>query len=276
MRLTASTIYSYRTKVFVALFAVTGLLTPAATFAEPVEGFTEPYKAINVAVPETGIVTELKVTEGDRVEEGDVIASLDSDVHQALLSIARAGMESHGRIDSAQAEVVMRKDRLEKLETLHERGHARAEEVARARADVAIAQGSLLAAAEQLQLKKLEYEKILVQLNRRTIRSPLTGTINQVFKEEGEFVAPGDPTIVSIVQLHPLTATFLMSRKQADMLKEEQSVTVTFVDKESSAEGKVEFISPTIDAESGTVRVSVRIDNADGKLQSGERCLMEL
>ena len=42
-----------------------------------VEGFTEPYKTIQVASPETGILSAVDVSEGDTVREGASIASLD-------------------------------------------------------------------------------------------------------------------------------------------------------------------------------------------------------
>jgi multidrug efflux pump subunit AcrA (membrane-fusion protein) len=43
-----------------------------------------------------------------------------------------------------------------------------------------------------------------------------------------------------------------------------------------SLEGTIEFISPVTDAESGTVRVKVRMDNRSGLFRSGQRCSLQL
>ena len=40
--------------------------------------------------------------------------------------------------------------------------------------------------------------------------------------------------------------------------------------------GAIDFISPVTDAESGTVRVKVRIDNPQNKYRSGQRCALQL
>ncbi|NND99607.1 MAG: hypothetical protein HKN47_20005 [Pirellulaceae bacterium] len=40
--------------------------------------------------------------------------------------------------------------------------------------------------------------------------------------------------------------------------------------------GMVDEISPVVDAQSGTIKVKVRIDNPDGELLSGERCSIDI
>ena len=251
---------------------VWGLSAYSAVAAANVEGFTEPYKTIQVASPETGILSVVSVSEGDTVQEGAPIASLDKQLHQALLSIAQTGADAQGRLNSALAEAAMRETRLEKLRILHARGHARREELDRAEADLAIAEGNVQAVREELHLKKLEYERIQVQIDRRTVRSPLNGVVITVFKDVGEFVAPNDPVVVEIVQLSPLMATFMMTREEAVSLSVGQTTAVKLTEIDQQTAGVIEFISPATDAESGLVRVKVRIENTDSALHSGERC----
>ena len=62
---------------------------------------------------EVGIVHEMKVREGDRVTKGQVLARLDQDVHLALLAIAAANMDTTGRLDSAKAELELRRVKLD-------------------------------------------------------------------------------------------------------------------------------------------------------------------
>jgi len=184
------------------------LLFLAVAQASEVDGFTEPSKRVNVAAAETGTIKAIGVREGDRVKKGEIVAQLDDAVHRALLAIAQEGMEAQGQMKSAEAEVSLRERRLEKLETLNGQGHARQEEVDRARADLAIARARLLAAHEQLEVKRLEHNKFQVQLDRRYIRAPLKGFVNRLYKDVGEFVAANDPHVLEIVCLDPLMATF--------------------------------------------------------------------
>jgi RND family efflux transporter MFP subunit len=247
------------------------------------DGFTEPYQTIDVAAAEPGILTDIKVREGDAVREGQLLATLDHDVMLALLAIAEQGMRATGALDAARAELRLRQSRLEKLEMLRSEGHARQEEVERARTDVAIAESQVRTAQEDQLIRKLEYEKIKVQIEHRMLRAPLDGVISRIEKDKGEYVAPSDPHVMTLVQLNPLSATFSLTVAQAAQLAVGQKVTLRPLDAldevsplETPLEAVVEFIAPVTDAESGTVRVKVRIENPDGQHRSGERCSLEL
>ncbi len=249
---------------------------PRSSFANEIDGFTEPCKTIDVAAAETGTIKSIDVREGDVVEKGQVLARLDDDVHQALLAIAAEAMSTQGQLKSAEAEVGMRRQRLRKLEVLRASGNARQEEVERARADVAIAAARVLSAKELLKIKHLEYNKVRVQLNRRAIRAPIDGVVSFVHKEQGEFVAPNDPHIVQLVCLDPLMASFNVPSYLVSSMKVDQKVSVYLDDAEKWVEGDVAVIAPVTEAESSTVRVKVRIPNGQRKYRSGEHCTLQL
>ena len=91
------------------LVPITGLLCLAGgvhmAVAREIDGFTEPYRDIDVAAPEMGQIDRLEVREGDRVKAGQVLARLDDEVWKASLEVARAAMESAGRVEAAEAEL---------------------------------------------------------------------------------------------------------------------------------------------------------------------------
>lgn len=248
---------------------------PQPTGAETVQGFTEPYQVIRVAAAETGILVNVHIAEGDTVQEGQPLAELDSEVYRSMLKIAEITMEARGRLDSAMAELELRKRRYEKLQQLQARGLANPEEVLRAKTDLAIAEGTVTSVREDLQAKKYEHERIEQQLSRRTVHSPLSGVVTKLLKRRGEFVSPNDPVVVEIVQLDPLAATFMVTRRQAERLLARKSINVSLIESRTTAVGEVEFVSPTTDAESGMVRVRIRLANDAGRLHSGERCVVE-
>jgi len=246
--------------------------TSATRTTNASEGFTEPYRTIHVAAPETGIIGQTFVEEGSVVRKGAPLVQLNVDLQQALLAIAETGKKERGRVDSAQAEVSLRQYTLTALEELRSSGHARPEELERARADLAIAQGQLTSAREQQQLKQLEYESIRVQIERRTVRAPLEGVVTKVLKHAGEFTSPNDPNLLILVQLDPLYATFDFPSQEAARVSVGDAVEVEFQEIGKQAQAVVEYISPVIDAESGTVAIKVRMPNPSGALQSGQAC----
>jgi RND family efflux transporter MFP subunit len=205
-----------------------------------------------------------------------VLARLDDDLYVSLVAIADESMRAQGAVKSAQVELDMRRERWEKLNALRAQGHARQEEVDRAYADVEIADARVLSAKEMMEVKRLEYEKAKIQLARRAILAPLSGVVNTVHKDEGEFVAPNDPYVVEIVALDPLLATFSVPSLEAAQLRQDDTVTVYLDNVEQVVKGQVDTIAPVTDAESGTTRVKVRIANGERKLRSGERCTLQL
>lgn len=247
-----------------------------------VDGFTEPYRTIEVAAAEPGIVASIEVHEGDSVEKGKVLAVLDQDLLDALLAIAEQNMRAQGSLDSAKAELELAQHRLKKLLLLREQGNASQDEVERTRADVAIAQAHVRAATEERLIRKLEYRKIQAQVEHRTLRAPIDGVVLEIHKEIGEYVAPNDPRVVTLVQLDPLLATFSLDAERAAALREGQAITVTSLGVTLDAtaapvamKGIVEFVAPVTSAESGTVRVKIRIPNPDGRYRAGERCTLD-
>ncbi|MCU0960085.1 MAG: efflux RND transporter periplasmic adaptor subunit [Pirellulaceae bacterium] len=240
------------------------------------DGFTEPYRKVNVASVETGTIKSLEVREGARVEKGQVVARLDDDVYVALVAIADESMRAQGALKSAEAELNMRRERWEKLTVLRNQGHARQEEVERAYADVEIAEARVLSARELMEVKRLEYEKAKIQLARRAIVAPLSGVVSAVRKDEGEFVAPNDPYVAEIVMLDPLLATFSIPSREAAALEPGAAVQVFLDDAARFVAGEVDTVAPVTDAESGTVRVKIRITNLQGQFRCGERCTLQL
>ena len=235
-------------------------------------GLTEPYRAIEVAAAESGVVVELCVREGQAVQRGQVLAVLDCDVLAAMLAVAQQGMQAKGGRNSALADVQLRADRLRSFEAVFAKGHARQEEVDRARAELAMAEARLLAVEEELGKQALECERIKVQIERRTIRAPIDGVVSKIEREVGEFLPPTAPLLLTLVQLNPLLAVFSLPSAQARQLRAEQEVLIRWLDSRETVRGKIDLVAPTTDPESGTVLVKVRIDNTQRRFRSGERC----
>jgi RND family efflux transporter MFP subunit len=252
-------------------FAVAALASAAAS-AQTLLSFTEPNETVLVAAPEAGILAEIAVREGDRVSQGQVIASLDDEVLRASLAAAEAKARTRGELAAAQAAYDVRLRRVEKFRELRQQGHASPEEVEQAEADLAIAEANLITAQESLQQSQLEADRIRAGLERRVIRSPLDGVVLRLHKRAGEAVGNGDAHVATLVQLSALRVTLYLPTARAVRLKPSDTVPLKFADSGRRARGRVEFVSPVTDSDSGTVRVVLVIDNLHGEFRSGVRC----
>lgn len=252
-------------------------ITSAHGAAEPeIEGFTEPFADIELAASEMGILAAIDVKEGDIVEAGQLLASLDDSVLQAALNVAHASRNSRGQLKSAIADLEMRELELEKLTELRSRDHASQQEVDRVAGEVRIAAARVQAVREEIEVRNLEYERIRAQLRRRQIRSTIDGVVTDIFREQGEFVSPSQPNVVRVVQLDPLRIVFSVPIEQRSKVVAGQQVALTIGAAGESATATVEFVSPTADASSGTFRVKVQLPNPDGQWQAGDRSVLLL
>jgi RND family efflux transporter MFP subunit len=257
-------------------FCVAVLALLAATHvqaAPPVEGFLEPYKTIDVAASESGIIDALEVIEGQSVKKGQALAQLDQDVHKAAVEIARRSAEARGQLNGAQSELNLVSSRLKKLQLLRQKDHATPEEISRAELDVATAEARVLIAKETLEIRSAEFERYRIQLERRTVRSPIDGIVIVLHRDVGEFVSPNEPVVASVVQLDPLIATFSIPIGAVAELELLKSLSLKVSSTGQSIEGQVDYIAPVMNPQTGTVTVKVRVPNPKGKLRSGEKCL---
>lgn len=264
-----------RNKLIISLLAFTAstIFCTAAVGQEYVKAFTEPYRSIDIAASETGILSKLLVKEGDQIQAGGLLAKLNDEVLAASLAVGKETTKSAGAIKSASAELKMQQERFRKLNGLFERRHASQTELDRAQSQLEIATAKVESVQDELRIKKLEMKRIEAQLEQRRLRTPINGVVTEIFKDEGEFVSPADPTVMRIVQLNPLRIIFSVPQEDISRLKANDDVLLIISDKEVN--GRVEFVSPTADAQSGTSRVKIQIENEDLSLASGQACYLK-
>jgi RND family efflux transporter MFP subunit len=240
-----------------------------------VEAYTEPYRDIAIAASEMGTLSSVNVKEGDVVKSGDVIALMADEVLKASLEVARRSMNVEGTLQSAAADVNLRRTELTKLRELRERDHASQQEVDRVLTELTVAESRHLSVREELEIKQLEFRRIEAQLEQRSIRVPIAGIVSEVHKDAGEFVSPSDPVVARVVQLDPLLIVFSVPLDHRTAFQQDQSVTLQLGFANATAQGIVEYVSPTTDSSNSSIRVKVRLPNPNGEFQSGERAVLK-
>lgn len=235
-------------------------------------GFTEPFQSIELAASETGTLAVLDVKRGQLVQADQVLGSLDNEVLQANLTIAKTKLESDSRLKAA----LIRQDRAEqnykKLKQALEEGFGGKRELELASSDLELAITDVQAVKDERQISRLDLTRIEAELRRRTLVSPINGIITKVNREIGEFVSATDPVVLTIVDLNRLRIRFYPQTAAAEKFEAGGSVEVKLAHTGQAVMGIIEFVAPVIDADSDTVQVDVLLDNREGKIRSGRRC----
>ncbi|MBT8360664.1 MAG: HlyD family efflux transporter periplasmic adaptor subunit, partial [Deltaproteobacteria bacterium] len=189
------------------------------------------------------------------------------------LASAEVAASFRGRIDAARALATMRKNRYAMLQELEKSGNARPEEMKRAETDLAMAQAQLQSALDDKKLKKLEADIIRAQIDEKKLRSPIDGIVVKIHKQQAELIGGNDQqAFMTIVQLDPLKAVFHLPQDVMGGMQAGEQISIDAGNK--TVTGKIDFISPVINAQSGTIEVSIIIPNSDKSLTSGSRCTL--
>ena len=214
---------------------------PAASEGGPEFGYTQPAAEIRLAFPETGVLRELTVREGQDVTKGQVLGRLDTAVLEAEADMAKAQEELADR-------------RLKALEAIGESGRVSPDELARARAELAI--------------ERARAKRVVAQIENRILRSPVDGLVAEVRREVGESIGPADFHVLTVVVIAELRADLYVPVPVAATRKKGEEVEVLY-DGKLRVKATIEFISPLVEPATGTTRMRLSIPNKDGKLASG-------
>ncbi|PSB61692.1 RND transporter [Chroococcidiopsis cubana SAG 39.79] len=192
-------------------------------------GKVVPIQSVNVSPKVAGVLKNLLVEQGDRVQAGQIIAKMDdADLQaqliqvraklaqaQAELAQARAGNRiqeidrAQAQVDAAQARANFAREKLERYRRLTQQGAIAQNELDQYVSESQSAQANLREAQRQLSLLKSgsrpeeiaqrqavvqaaqgELQALQVKLNDTIIRAPFTGLVTQKNASEGAFVTP--------------------------------------------------------------------------------------
>ncbi len=267
---------SFNPRHLIALFLslVASVLIGSVANAQ-VDGFTEPFRTIELSSDETGSIAELKVKEGEAVACEDVIACLDTRVQELQLEIANQTATNVSQMTAAQATVEKRRTVASRLRELASKGHARDSELMRAELELSIAEAKLLAAKEEKIVHEIEQRRAQVLLDRRRIKAPFDGVIAKVHRQEGEFLSPLRPEIATLVQVDRLLATFMIPSSQIRQFEIGTNYEIE-LENGQVVQGKVHRVGVLTDAQSGTVELKLVIENPNNKFRSGEICSLKI
>jgi RND family efflux transporter MFP subunit len=233
-------------------------------------GDLRPVRRAVVASREEGRVVEFDLREGQRVEEGDVLARLDDDLLRYEVDRARAQTTSdQGRIDERRAELENARRDLERLEDLSERGSARPVELDDARTETARIAAQLAQAEADLAVSRAELARAERRLRDATIRAPFGGRVVSTMTELGEWIDSGG-SVAELITLDELEVWLDVPESALQLVRGSDVSLLIRVDALAiDLEAPVAAIIPDVDPLSRLFPVRVAIDNEDERLAPG-------
>ncbi|MBU2501744.1 efflux RND transporter periplasmic adaptor subunit [bacterium] len=191
----------------------------------------EARKEAEVLARATGVVGELFCEEGDEVAAGQPLLTIVNDEYRL-------------RLKQAEAATANLRARFQRLEAMLAEELATAEEFEAARSDLARAE-----ADEGLARLDLGYT---------TVRAPFTGRVTRRLVDVGQNMAVGTPLVV-MADFKPLLARIHVPSREFKELRRDQKVDLVLDSDGEVLEGVITLVSPIIDPESGTIKLTVEI-----------------
>jgi len=205
-------------------------------------GTTEAWQDVQVSADTAGRIEWMGPREGDKVNKGDLLIKID-------VSALKAAM------DHAAAQLKLADDLYQRRKRLFDRK--------------IIAKEELDQSATQRTLAATDYEQIKVGYNHGFPRSPITGIINHLYVDTGEFIDTGKP-IADIVNIDRIKINVSVPELDIRFVLPGQKTPVRIdAFPERDLGGKVDFVAFKADPATKTFLVRTLIDNRLGDIRPG-------
>jgi RND family efflux transporter MFP subunit len=238
-------------------------------------GYVTARRQATVSAKITGKVTEVRIEEGMRVEEGDILARLDDTEARAQLALARAQLAvASSQEGEIRAVLQQAENDYARAQELFTRQLVSAQSIDAARAQRDTLRARLIANSEQVRAARESVVVAEVQLANTVIRAPFSGVVVTKSAQPGEMISPisagGGFTrtgIGTIVDMESLEIQVDVNESFINRVAAEQPVEATLnAYPDWKIPGSVIAIIPTADRSKATVKVRVAIKSKDPRI----------
>ncbi len=196
-----------------------------------------------------GIVEKIHKEEGDYVEKGQILLTLEA--REYVLAEERANVEYQQQLSNYK-----------RLEAMHAKNLLSDDEFERAR--------------YTMESARIAWEEAKLNLDYTHIKSPISGHIGERSAKIGERIQPTD-RLFSVVNNSQVIAVVYVPEKSLNKLEIGQKALINSDNLGDEVfEGWVKRISPVVDPASGTFKVTVGVKNREDRLRPGMFVNVEL
>jgi len=213
-------------------------------------GVIEPNQVVTVSAEVAARVERIGPAEGDQVQAGELLIELNDELIRPQL-------------DSAEAQLQRQQIEFERMEAL-------VQENATSRQDLDNATTDLAAGRAQL-------AEVKARLERTRIETPVSGVLNVLMVEEGEYVQPGTPVaelvdmsvVKVVVDIPERDIAFFAVGQQAEVL-------LQCKDQQRWVKGTITYINELANPQTRSTPIEIQLDNRDRMLRSGQIVRVQL
>lgn len=254
-------------KIFILcvfLFSYKLLANPTLVVAEPIKNgiFTQNHYYIGslyfsersfLASEISGVIEEIFVNEGDKVQKNQALARLNSDLLNKEIATKKALLQ--------QAQALLKKSTKDfsRYEELYKSNSIAYKEYEDALFELQAQEANTNAIASQLQLLK-------TQLQKKIIKAPYNGVVLEKSLKIGEWVSTG-ANVFKIAKLSPLEATIEVPFSILRSLKIGDDIETSIAGKNYPS--KIIAIIPLGDSKTRTFPIKLSIEDTKGELIEG-------
>ncbi|MFQ4137544.1 efflux RND transporter periplasmic adaptor subunit [Nodosilinea sp. PGN35] len=262
-------------------------------------GALEAEQRIDLKPEVDGRVTQVLVSSGSAVNQGQPVVQLSPEQTQSEVAAAQAAAQAAGfgreaaraQVDAAeaqfaraQADVELAAVEFSRTERLVGAGALSRQDLDNARNQLNVAQAAQRQASDNVRAAQAQLQQALSTFNQsqaqvnvsqadlgfKQVVAPVTGRLGDVSLRVGDFVQAGD-TLATITQNSELFLRIQVPTTRASQLRTGIPVELLSPDTgEPLATGSVSFISPEVDGAGQSILVKARFPNDAGNLRDGQ------
>lgn len=251
-----------------ALFSFLEVQAQALPMSAP--GVTQALREVKLSVTVAGRIEAMQVSEGSRVQQGQLLLHLDRTLEELEIQRRRLLLQDRARIDELRQKEKVLQEQVHALRPLLVTGGVSRKQFE----DEEIALGSVSAERRALEAAKEreQVELLLAQeaYERRHLRSPISGVVTKLAARQGESISPSEPTI-TVVDTSRVRFIAAVPAAAGHRLRVGATVRIELGQEAQvrTRQAQVVFVSPVTDPSSGLVEVIAEFDNPDGAVRPG-------
>ena len=169
-------------------------------------GLVEAINSVDIVPEVSGEIKKVLFTEGSFVKKGDVLVKIDDKKYRATYALRAAELES-AQANFVRAEKDYTRQQSLSKQNISSKATYDAAESAYLQAKAAVAQ-----AGASLELARIDLE-------RTSIRSPISGFIGKALESEGNYIVATSKPVAKVVQTNPIRIVFSLTDKEILNLK---------------------------------------------------------
>jgi len=236
------------------------------TIHHPFPGRMEAYKTVEIRARVSGFLRDVEFKDGQSVEKGKRLFKIEPDQYQAS-------------VKTAEAQLIQAKASKQLAETTYKRKKLAFETEAVSELDLLSAEAELNSAEAAVQVAEADLTQAKLNLSYTDVATPIAGRVSEHLVNIGNLVGGSEATLLTtLIVEDPIYIYFNVDERsllflQHLIVEEKESppdVLIELADgTQYDKKGVLDYGSPTMDPDTGTIVVRAIVDNPDTMLLPG-------